>query len=665
MGAYENPKILPPPNYAEIFNRNMAAGQAQTEKAFAGFVAKTKEKKKRIQGAEDKFDAMTVEIGSLPKALQENANMLNEEFFKNEMDLINGDIERNDYRNRKNDILKTLNDVKKDGGELGNLYKTIDGVKLSRYQSDGYVQTIGLAESVKNRAISFDYTGGNRKITFNNANDEAETIDFIGLDKNSLGFNERVDIDNKTLGEIASDVSNLQISKFLLKSSDGTVDSQVGVQMFEGAKVYLPANIESMTPEQQTEAIQLANAKFRSEQAKGLTNSFNAYMQDEDSRGSLFLDNAYEVLVNQNNSNDFSKNTLKPNADALITAAVDGLELSKEELNTLKEKLRLGVYKLNEGEDPNGKIRQGMDSISKHVLANQAFDAASKNKVLLSESYQILSPDAIENKRLDLENKRLLNQQRQEQLGGGDGDPDAPESPLQYFSGDQGPLGFGSNSSKPKALNRALNNMINSNFFNADNSLKNTGDIIATIRDTENQAVYGFDPAEGRKFANIRTAKEINKIMPILLRARESVDRNIPQDERVPLTEQESQALTDFGFDVSSLVNIRNLTKKNGFIEKFQDYKLDEIFEGSDGTMLGETAANYYEFKVNSKGAFNIYTTPKQYVDGGSTTTSKLLVDLPFTFDAEAGIKLSPADLANLTNELYKQEGVYQYIKFN
>ena len=119
------------------------------------------------------------------------------------------------------------------------------------------------------------------------------------------------------------------------------------------------------------------------------------------------------------------------------------------------------------------------------------------------------------------------------------------------------------------------------------------------------------------------------------------------------------------GFDVSSLVNIRNLTKKNGFIEKFQDYKLDEIFEGSDGTMLGTAAANYYEFKVNSKGAFNLYTTPKQYVDGGSTTTSKLLVDLPFTFDAEAGIKLSPADLANLTNELYKQEGVYQYIKFN
>ena len=278
-----------------------------------------------------------------------------------------------------------------------------------------------------------------------------------------------------------------------------------------------------------------------------------------------------------------------------------------------------------------------------------------------SESYQILSPDAIESRRLDLENKELLNRQRQQQLGGGDGDPDVPESPLQYFSGDQGPLGFGSNSSKPKALNRALNNMINSNFFNADNSLKNTGEIIATIRDTDNQAVYGFDPAEGRKFANIKTAREINEIMPLLLRARESVDRNVPQDERVPLTEQETQTLTNFGFDVSSLVNIRNLTKKNGFIEKFQGYKLD----GTPSAMLGESSDNYYEFKTNSKGAFNIYSTPKEYKDGGSTTTSKLLVDLPFTFDAEAGIKLSPADLANLTNELYKQEGVYQYIKFN
>ena len=422
MGAYDNPRILPPPNYAEIFNRNMAQGQAMVKQAFAGYSAKMKEKKKKIQGAEDKFDAMTVKIGSLPKALQDNANMLNEEFFNNEMDLINGNVERADYRNKKNDILKTLNDITKDGGELGNLYKTIDDVKLSRYQRDGYVQTIGLAESVKNRAISFDYTGGNRKITFNNANGDAETIDFIGLDKASLGFNERVDIDNKTLGEIASDVGNLKVTKKLLKSSDGTVDSQIAAQMFEGAVPYLPENLELMTPEQQKEAVQLANAKFRSEQAKGLTNSFNAYMQDEDSRGSLFLDNAYEVLVNQNNSNDFSKNTLKPNADALITAAVDGLELSKEELKTLKEKLRLGVYKLNEGEDPSGKIRQGMDSISKHVLANQAFDAASQNKVLLSDSYQILSPDAIESKRLDLENKRLLNRQRQQQLG----DSDAP-----------------------------------------------------------------------------------------------------------------------------------------------------------------------------------------------------------------------------------------------
>lgn len=661
MGAYENPKILPPPNYAEIFNRNMAAGQAQTEKAFAGFVARTKEKKKKIQGAEDKFDAMTVKIGSLPKALQDNANMLNEEFFNNEMDLINGNVERADYRNKKNDILRTLNDITTDGAALTDLYKNIDNIKLSRYQNDGYVQTIGLANGVKDRAITFDYTQGNRKLTFNNANGDAETIDFVGLDKASLGFNERVDIDNKTLADIASDVGNLQVKKFLIKSSDGNVDSQVAVQMFEGAAAYLPEGIELMTPEQQTEAVQLANAKFRSEQAKGLVNSFNVYMQDDDARGSLFLDNAYEVLVNQANSNDFSKNTLKPNADALITAAVDGLELSKEELNTLKEKLRLGVYKLNEGEDPSGKIRQGMDSISKHVLANQAFDAASQNKVLLNESYQILSPDAIESKRLDLENKELLNRQRRQQLGDSDDDPDTPASPLEYFSGDQGPLGFGSNSSKPKALNRALNNMINSNFFNPDNSLKNTGEIIATIRDTDNQAVYGFDPAEGKKFANIRTAREINEIMPLLIKARESVDRSIPQDERVSLNEQELQRLTNFGFNVSSDVNIRNLTNTRGLLSKFEKYG----FDGTPNAMLGESSDNYYEFAVNNKGAFNNNTTPKEYKDGGSTTTSKLLVDLPFTFDAEAGIKLSPADLANLTNELYKQEGVYQYIKFN
>ena len=51
---------------------------------------------------------------------EEIINMLNEEFFNNEMDLINGNVERADYRNKKNDILRTLNDINTDGAALAD-----------------------------------------------------------------------------------------------------------------------------------------------------------------------------------------------------------------------------------------------------------------------------------------------------------------------------------------------------------------------------------------------------------------------------------------------------------------------------------------------------------------------------------------------------------------
>ena len=90
-----------------------------------------------------------------------------------------------------------------------------------------------------------------------------------------------------------------------------------------------------------------------------------------------------------------------------------------------------------------------MDSISRHVLAEQSFDAATKKDgAMLKESTVILSPDEIESRGLKLTQQRLTVQKTRESLEG-DGDGEITNL-LDYFSQDTGSLGFGSKDAKAK-----------------------------------------------------------------------------------------------------------------------------------------------------------------------------------------------------------------------
>ena len=131
MGAYDNPRILPPPNYAEIYQRSFLSAQAGVNQAFAGFRAKKKKRADDITKAEDTYDAQQASIATLPKELQDQANKLNDKWFENEMKFIDGDLDRCEYRTTRNEIRGTLLTMANDGKLVNQLYEQIKGSKLS------------------------------------------------------------------------------------------------------------------------------------------------------------------------------------------------------------------------------------------------------------------------------------------------------------------------------------------------------------------------------------------------------------------------------------------------------------------------------------------------------------------------------------------------------
>jgi hypothetical protein len=657
MGAYDNPKILPPPNYAEIYQRSFLSAQAGVNQAFAGFRAKKKQKSIDIKKAEDQFDKQQEAIVTLPRELQDQADMYNDQWFENEMKNIDGTIDRSDYRANKTKIRGAMLTMAQDGKEINTLNEEIKGSKLSRYQNKGYLYTLGLANAWEDRAIKIDYQNGNRIIKWKDLDGNEQILDAKDKTiKEALGFNNVYDFDNKKLEILGQSVSNMGIEMLQIKSSKDGLDTTIDAKIYTNAKQYLPDNYGQLDGAGRREAIELANATHRNNMVKGLTGEFGEFFTNEDDSGSLFLDNSYEALVDIN-LNDPTKSKLKSNAAGLISKALEGIDLTDDQKSTISENLRLGVYNIDEKNDPDGKIKMGMDSISRHVLAEQSYDAATKKDgAMLKESTVILSPDEIKSRSLKLQQQVLTLQKTQESLDdSGDGEI---TDLLDYFSQDTGPLGFGGNVTKAKAANKFINNMQSNGFFDANGNFKTTGEIIKTIRDTKNQGVYGYDVTQGQQFKNFKTADEINDIIPVMKKAVQST-----RGEE-PLTDQDMLALQNFGFSKTDFTNVNSRKNMAKFVNYFEKFGID----GTDNLFSSDDVNSYFEFQEANRGGFTTQNIPGKddyYKDAGAAGTTKLLAELPLSNDADGGTKVSAIDLGNIANELYEKKGLYQYLKFN
>ena len=655
MGAYDNPRILPPPNYAEIYQRSFLSAQAGVNQAFAGVKAKKKKRADDITKAEDQFDKQQEAFATLPRELQDQADMLNDQWFENEMKNIDGNIDRSDYRANKNKIRGTMFTMARDGKEINTLNEEVKGSKLSRYQNKGYLYTLGLANAWEDKAIKIDYQNGNRIIKWKDLDGNEQILDAKNKTiKEALGFNNVYDFDNKKLQDLGTSVSNMGIEMLQIKSSKDGLDTTIDAKIYTNAKQYLPDNYDQLDGAGRKEAVELANAKHRNNMVKGLTGEFGEFFTNENDSGSLFLDNSYEALVNIN-LNDPTKSTLKSNAAGLISKALDGMDLTDDQKNIISENLRLGVYNIDEKNDPDGKIKMGMDSISRYVLAEQSYDAATKKDgAMLKESTVILSPDEIESRSNKLIQQRLQIQKSRESLDGSD---EEITDLLDYFSQDTGPLGFGGNVTKAKSANKFIQNMKSNGFFDANNNFKTTAEIIKTIRDTKNQGVYGYDVTEGQQFKNFKTAAEINDIIPTMKNVVEEYKAN-----KGKISEENLSKLRAFGFDTNGTYPLR--------FEKYIKYFEKKGINGTESLFLeggDENVNSYFEFGANKKGFLDTFQPKddKFFKDGGAAGTQKFLANLPLSNDSEGGTKVSVIDIGNIVNELYDKKGLYQYLKFN
>jgi hypothetical protein len=541
MGAYDNPRILPPPNYAEIYQRSFLSAQAGVNQAFAGFRAKKKQKGIDIKKAEDQFDKQQEVIATLPRELQDQADMLNDQWFENEMKNIDGNIDRSDYRANKIKIRGTMLTMAQDGKEINTLNEEVKGSKLSRYQNKGYLYTLGLANAWEDKAIKIDYQNGNRIIKWKDLDGNEQILDAKDKTiKEALGFNNVYDFDNKKLQDLGQSVSNMGIEMLQIKSSTDGVDTTIDAKIYTDAKQYLPDNYDQLDGAGRKEAVELANAKHRNNMVKGLTGEFGEFFTNEDDSGSLFLDNSYEALVNIN-LNDPTKSTLKSNAAGLISKALDGMDLTDDQKNTISENLRLGVYNIDEKNDPDGKIKMGMDSISRHVLAEQSYDAATKKDgAMLKESTVILSPDEIESRSNKLIQQRLTIQKSRESLDDSE-ESDEPIIGLNDYIKNNYNLTGGVNPSNVSAVINNFRNPVKlvngqeATLFNEDGSFKNTADLYTTLRDVENKSFFNLPDGS---FNNVRSVKEIASIIPAISKIKNKEE----------LTNDEKTLLKNFGF---------------------------------------------------------------------------------------------------------------------
>ena len=167
MGAYDNPRIIQPPNYTEIFMKNFAIGQATVEKAFAEKKAKKKERETKLdQAYQDtskiRVKGQSINAGDMTANVRKQANLISDDFYANELAYIDEKIDRQTYQANRDKHLSKLQGMVDIGTELGKV--DLSNIKVSRHQADkGY--SLGLIEAYNNQAVDIDYSGSGLRVS--------------------------------------------------------------------------------------------------------------------------------------------------------------------------------------------------------------------------------------------------------------------------------------------------------------------------------------------------------------------------------------------------------------------------------------------------------------------------------------------------------------------
>lgn len=337
MGAYENPKIIVPPDYGEIFRRNFEASKRMVEDSFARAEARREKIKQKNQQIDDRilqFDLQRQDIkaGDLTTSLQNATNFLADDYAENERLYAENKISREDYNKNRLSAFRKLNEMKQIGAVLTQQSKEYKNFDKSKFQKNGGVAN-GLFDAYEKGEIKFQFVGDDIEMYYKNGED------LIIVDTDNIKEGDFFNINEKFVVEEKD--KKAFVSGIQLTESFQTTTAKDGTQTTESLKTY---------------------SKDKSELINDIASSseMNAYFSDVEDAGSIFVDSVY---------NPSNLASLQSSAD--IIAKKYGL--SEEEAKQFKAKISEGSYdEILIGKDKN--YRELVNEVSKLELAKESFE---------------------------------------------------------------------------------------------------------------------------------------------------------------------------------------------------------------------------------------------------------------------------------------------------
>lgn len=161
--SYRNPQIITPPNYGEIFARNMAYGQSIVQSALSP-VLNTIDKKRREREllkdagfkAREEYNQLVdytydEKLGTLEGMLEQNAMLNADEWAENEALKLAGKRDAKTYRTVQERLLKELKDTKSVATNLSDILTYYDQNKENISTASDF-KFFGLIEAITNPA---------------------------------------------------------------------------------------------------------------------------------------------------------------------------------------------------------------------------------------------------------------------------------------------------------------------------------------------------------------------------------------------------------------------------------------------------------------------------------------------------------------------------------
>ena len=198
MGAYENPPVIPTPDYAEIMQRSFWNGYNQMQKVFQQKKqAEAAEKAEKMQVADNviKFSnsAANINAGSLTANLQTKASAVTDDYAKLMDRYYNKkDIDIDDFNRQRIALTGQIGELSNLGKTLVGYEKELGGLKLSRYQKN--TTQFALLDAWKKGAVDFNFRKSGGVDLIYNYNGTAQEMPLEALnDENTWEANEIYD----------------------------------------------------------------------------------------------------------------------------------------------------------------------------------------------------------------------------------------------------------------------------------------------------------------------------------------------------------------------------------------------------------------------------------------------------------------------------------------